>query len=271
LLSAAAFGQSSVWKISNNGNIVYLAGSIHLLRQRDYPLPTEFDAAFDNSEILVLEADVSNMEGRVYTQLENGETLESRLSKKTYSLFLKRAGEFSLPLSAFRNLRPSMAVAVFSVRILTDLGFTVPGVDFHYLARAKAEAKDLMYLESVETHLGTLSAVSRAEDEDRRVFEALNELDDAGPELMSLVNGWRAGMPDAAENFVREMQEKRPEIYEIMLAARNLAWIPVIRSCLATPETEFIIAGIAHFYGPDGLLELLARQGFRVEQLNLDL
>lgn len=53
--------QSSVWEISKNGNTLYFGGSVHILRSEDYPLPKEFDMAFDNSDMLVLEADAGQM------------------------------------------------------------------------------------------------------------------------------------------------------------------------------------------------------------------
>ncbi|MDR1429132.1 MAG: TraB/GumN family protein, partial [Spirochaetaceae bacterium] len=45
LCVSGASGQASVWRVSGGGNTVYLAGSIHLLREKDYPLPDVFDAA----------------------------------------------------------------------------------------------------------------------------------------------------------------------------------------------------------------------------------
>ena len=61
-VSAREQGGSSVWVISRNGNTLYLGGSIHILRDDDFPLPTEFDLAFSQSTVLVLEADLEQME-----------------------------------------------------------------------------------------------------------------------------------------------------------------------------------------------------------------
>ena len=46
--SPAAPGKdgSSVWKISRNGSTLYLAGTIHILRESDFPLPKEYEGAF---------------------------------------------------------------------------------------------------------------------------------------------------------------------------------------------------------------------------------
>jgi uncharacterized protein YbaP (TraB family) len=270
--AASVSGQSSVWKISANGNTVYLAGSVHLLRDQDFPLPKEFDAAFDASQILVIETDIDRMEGlgdeyRRRMQLENGQTLEDRLSRRTFRLLEKKAAELSLPLELIRELRPAMALTIFSALKLSKLGFSRPGVDLYYLEKAKEESKTLMYLESLEAHLEALFASGYFEDEDAYVFAALKDLDAAGTELQQLIDEWRKGIGHAAENTVREMAEQYPQTYLSMLVNRNRAWLPLIESYLASPETEFVIAGAAHFYGPDGLLTLLAADGYTAEQL----
>lgn len=41
-LSNHAYAQSSVWKISKDGQYFYLAGTIHLLSEQDHPLPQAF-------------------------------------------------------------------------------------------------------------------------------------------------------------------------------------------------------------------------------------
>ena len=52
---------SSVWKISRGGNSLFLGGSVHILRDDDYPLPDEFDRAFSQSSMLVIETDVEQL------------------------------------------------------------------------------------------------------------------------------------------------------------------------------------------------------------------
>src|SRR5262245_38765729 len=48
-------GPSSVWGVEKNGHVIYLAGTIHLLREKDYPLPGVFEQAYRDSVRLVFE------------------------------------------------------------------------------------------------------------------------------------------------------------------------------------------------------------------------
>src|SRR3546814_16775952 len=51
-----------LWKVSDADNSVYLLGSFHLLRQEDYPLSPDVDAAFADAESLLFEMSPAEME-----------------------------------------------------------------------------------------------------------------------------------------------------------------------------------------------------------------
>jgi len=51
-----------VWVVSASKGKVYLAGSVHMLRPSDHPLPEEFARAYDSSEKVVFEVLPNEME-----------------------------------------------------------------------------------------------------------------------------------------------------------------------------------------------------------------
>jgi uncharacterized protein YbaP (TraB family) len=53
--SVSLYAETSVWKISNGDNVLYIGGTVHVLRASDYPLPDAFDTAFEKSDIMVFE------------------------------------------------------------------------------------------------------------------------------------------------------------------------------------------------------------------------
>jgi len=66
--------------------------------------------------------------------------------------------------------------------------------------------------------------------------------------------------------FVTDMQEY-PSIYDALLKVRNLNWLGQIKTMLSDADTEYVLVGVAHMVGPDGLIHLLEDAGYRVEQL----
>jgi len=48
-------GNATLWEISKDGNLIYLAGSIHLLRHQDYPMPAALILNRNSAWIPVIE------------------------------------------------------------------------------------------------------------------------------------------------------------------------------------------------------------------------
>src|SRR5438874_13095489 len=94
-----------LWKVSGKTGVVYLVGSIHLLTKDYYPLSPALDAAFKDSNLLVEEADLGEVEApasqfKLLTRglLPADESLESVLSPATYKLAAKRVGDLGMPI-----------------------------------------------------------------------------------------------------------------------------------------------------------------------------
>jgi uncharacterized protein YbaP (TraB family) len=60
-LPVCLYGETSVWKISGGDNALYIGGTVHILRESDYPLPEAFDAAFNESEMIIFETSVNDL------------------------------------------------------------------------------------------------------------------------------------------------------------------------------------------------------------------
>ena len=58
LFSTAVYAESSVWKLDADNGSFYLAGSCHVLRKSDYPLPEEFESAYDDADQVIFETDI---------------------------------------------------------------------------------------------------------------------------------------------------------------------------------------------------------------------
>src|SRR3974377_115820 len=51
-----------LWQVQGRSNVVYLLGSVHVLKAENYPLPAVIDAAFTNSAISAFETDIGAMD-----------------------------------------------------------------------------------------------------------------------------------------------------------------------------------------------------------------
>ena len=272
-LPVSAQSGSSVWEISKNGNTLYLGGSVHILREEDFPLPGEFDFAFENSSILVLETDLEKMNDPQILQylvsqmlIPGGGGLQSILNSETFLLLKEKCEEFNIPIESVSMLKPSMVVTLLTVLELQKFGFVQQGVDIHYLEKAKEENKSFDFLESVETQINILVSMGEGYEDDY-VRYSLMDLESTSGNVITIVSEWRGGESAYTELSIMEMKESWPVLYKALMTDRNNAWMQKFDEFIATSEVEFVIAGLAHMYGPDGLLNLLENSGYTVKQL----
>ena len=267
-----AFSQSSVWEISKGKNKIYIGGSIHLLRPSDYPLPKEFDAAFQKADVLVFEADIDKlssagaanqfMNKMTYT---DGKTLKSVLSEKTYIALEDKLLGYPIPMQDLDKLKPSMAILALMAVNMNRLGITADGIDKYYYDKAKKENKRIQYLEMVDYQIDLLSKIGDGR-EDEFVMHSLDELKTMENDLSLLISAWRRGSTTLITSQIMEMQRKYPDLYQAMLVQRNKKWLSKIENFINDNHIEFIIVGEAHLHGADGLLNLLAEKDYKVRQ-----
>ena len=268
-----AFSQSSVWEISKGKKKIYIGGSIHLLRPSDYPLPKEFDAAFQKADVLVFEADIDKlssagaanqfMSKMTYT---DGKTLKSVLSEKTYIALEDKLLSYPIPMRDLEKLKPSMAILTLTAVNMSHLGITADGVDKYYYDKAKKAKKRIQYLEAVDYQIDLLSKTGDGIEDDF-VMYSLNELKTVENNLSLLISAWRKGSTTLITSQILEMQQKYPELYQTILAQRNRQWLTKIENLVKeNNHVLFIIVGEAHLHGTDGLLNLLIEKEYKVKQ-----
>ena len=158
--------KSFLWKVQSKTNTVYVLGSIHYLKKEMYPLDEKIEKAFDQSNVLGVEANVDNVSKIDVQKLveiafySGDETLEKHLSPETYELVKKQLTEVGASLETANKYRPwFLALSLASLEVL-KLGFDPDyGIDRYFLSRA-TEKKKIVELESLEYQINLFSSFS---------------------------------------------------------------------------------------------------------------
>lgn len=265
--------QTSVWRVSSGENEIYLAGSVHLLKESDYPLPQEFDVAFEKSDKVVFETDIDKLNDPQIAQvllskamIPDNKTLKDILSEDVYKKLEEESSKLSIPLASLSRLKPSMVIITMTGIKMQQMSITADGVDQHFHKRAKELGKVLGFLETVEEQLDVLTSMGDG-NEDSFVSYSLEDMDEMESAMDELTGSWRNGSSDLMTNQLTEMKIEYPEIYKSIMVNRNNNWMPQIVDFLEDKPTEFVIVGALHLHGSDGLLAMLKAKGYQVEQL----
>ena len=262
---------SCVWKVSDaNGHTLYLAGSVHVLRTSDYPLPAAYDQAFAASSGLAFEVDPAKRWGLGLTALlPRGQHLKDKVDPRTYAYILRVLSNVhgsTAPEMKIDRLRPwALSLTLESPGGLQGVS-THTGVENYLVQKNNAARKRVVGLETVDDHIAVFGKMNDA-DSEVVLLLAFIHLNTAGKQYERTVASWKRGDIADVEKILAEEYGDAPAGRARMLTERNLRWVPEIDGFLRSGQTWMVTAGTGHMAGSQGLPALLAARGYKVEQL----
>jgi uncharacterized protein len=273
--SLSAHAASPVWAVRGTHNIVYLAGSIHMLPADDAALPAGFARAYADSTRLVMELDLGKfdpMEALAWMMdhgtLPAGTTLRGVLGERRYGRVSAAAATFGMPMAGLDSLAPW----VVGIQI-TDLAYEhegfdpEQGVEEQLVRRAQADHKPTAGLETLPEELGSLSSLSSA-DQVRMLDQTIDDLKDPKSEMHGVTSAWRSGDAARLAALLSTEYATFPALYKPLVTDRNRRWMPQMEELLRANDNSLVVVGALHLVGTGGLLELLWGKGYTITQLN---
>ena len=268
---------SSVWKAEKDGKHIYLGGTIHVLNETDYPLPEEFDEAYQKAEAIYFEVDIKAMKDPAIAQkmmpllmAKPGETLDTVLKPETIEAVEAFVTERGMPMAMFNQFNPTGVYMVMLTMELQRMGMTDAGVDEFFDTKAREDKKTLGKMETIEQQMEFFSKIDD-DDPDQLIMYTLRDLEEMPKMMADMKEAWRSG--DRAkyrELLLEPFVKDYPEAYQALLVERNNNWMPKIEALFETPEIELVLVGALHMIGKDGLLQQLERKGYAVEPFGGD-
>jgi hypothetical protein len=196
-------------------------------------------------------------------------TLEKHVSRETYEMTTKKLQELGLPLEIFRNTKPWFVALTLTSMELQKLGLSPEyGIDNYFLKKAENK-KRVVELESIDYQVNLLSSFSDAEQE-LFLVSTLKDLDLLQKEINTILTAWNTGDTKTMESYVSKSLHDDPRmlpIYEKLVFERNKNMASKIEGYLKTNEQYCVVVGAAHLVGKNGIIEILKKKGYLIEQL----
>ena len=263
-----------MWHLAGKTNDIYLLGSIHLLRDSDYPIPDAIYAAYEAADTLIMELDMDDMDPigmqaliREIGMLPDGRTLQDALGETVWRQASALADELEIPLAMMATTKPWLAAMTVEVMIMSRLGFQADqGVEMHLMARAVKDGKEVLGLETQRQQLEMLDGLS-GDAQRELLLQTLQDGSELADTLDQLINAWREGDVEFLQAALLDDMRSYRELYEEILVERNRSWVDQILQLVDDEEDYLIIVGALHLIGPDGVPALLRRRGMPVEQV----
>lgn len=264
-----------VWKVSDADNVVYLAGSVHLLRQSDMPIPGAYGQVYEDSEEVIFEVDMATMSDpstllklQKLGSLPEGETLEDHLSEKTMTALRAYLGASGVPAMLMEKLKPGMLLITISALEAMKLGASPElGLETTFYKLCVEDGKPSSGLETLEYQLSRFDELTDKEI-DKELAEGLDKIDETAKMLGGLIGAWKVGDTEKMNQILTEQMVEDSPIQKLLLTDRNKNWIPAIEKALAGKKNTMFLVGAAHLIGEDSVVDILQKKGLKVEQLS---
>jgi uncharacterized protein YbaP (TraB family) len=258
-----------LWRLRSQTATVFLAGSIHILKPSLYPLPRQLQAAFDQADFLVLEVDTEGVSSADlqaislrHALLQAPQTLSDVLPEALYARLNEHLAVYGMNADAVGRAKPAVVMNELVLARLTALGYlSQHGLEQHF--RAQLGTKSILELESIDAQLRLLFDQPLA-TQVQLLTDTLDQEYLIEPLLTGMLVAWLSG-DDKQFLALFEQQAGDSELAKAfnrqLLDERNVGMANKVAGYLNGQGTYFVLAGAAHFIGPEGIVALLARQG----------
>lgn len=279
LLPAAAeevITRVPIWELKSDSATIYLAGSVHLLREQDLPIPAAFDEVYALSERIVFELDMEDMMNpatamavRRQGMLPEGESLSDHFDEETIKAIKSYAGEMGLPVAILEQMKPGALFITLTSMAATRHGARPDlGIESQYFQKAQKDNKTTSGLETMAFQMGIFHRIS-IKTLTRMIHEMIEKQDESAKALDDVIAAWKSGDPKQIEEIIVSELAEEEEVKKLLLDDRNRSWIPSIEQALSGDENVLFIVGAAHLAGEGSVIDLLGKKGYTAKQLSI--
>lgn len=264
-----------IWELQGTSNRVLLMGSVHFLRDSDYPLRDGMNAAYELADALIMEIDLSRLDPlaaqNTIAQLSmdpGGKSLRDLIGASSYNSASVKASELGVPLMMFDQFEPWFAALSITQLRMVQLGFDPSwGVEAKMTQRAAADGKPISGLETLEQQLRFMDDLD-ATTQKQFLLNSLDEAATVQNEVEEIVTAWRSGDSRSLEKSLLKGIKDAPGLYDALLVQRNRNWVQPIRDLANRSDNYLVIVGAMHLVGKDSVIEMLKDAGVKARQLD---
>jgi uncharacterized protein YbaP (TraB family) len=274
-IALPAWAETSLWEVVSITNRAYLFGTVHAGKASWYPLPQVVESAFHESNVLVVEADITDV--NALSKSANSMTyappdsLRRHVPADEYERYRKLLARYTIPEEAVAQSKPFLAVSLLVFSEWARAGF-VPqhGVDAYLIAKAKAELKPVVEIEGVEMQVRLMESLT--DEENRTIFSGTLAALEGGvtsDQINGMVEAWQKGDGKQLLEVARRYNDTvagAKDIEEKFVWSRHEDMLKKIDGYLASKDRHFIAVGALHLVGERGLVEQLRKRGYIVRQ-----
>jgi uncharacterized protein YbaP (TraB family) len=272
--AAAEPGRGLVWKIEGGASPVYLAGSFHLLRKKDLPVPATLETAYAAARQVWFEVPPGEMQkpaaaAKVMSlgMLPADESLADVIPAATNEKVKAWAADNPTLGPVLERMRPWLVAMTIMVTEYQRMGAGPEhGIEQIFMARAQKDGKKTGGFETVEQQLSFFGELT-ADKQQALLDKTFEDLAQSREQLADMIANWRAGRDQELAAQMNKSFTGHDDLKKRLLDDRNAAWIAPIEKLLAGDTPTLVIVGAGHLAGEGSVVDLLEKKGWKLTRL----
>jgi uncharacterized protein len=265
----------ALWQVSDADTTIYLFGTIHLLPEKYQWRTARFDQAIEGSQQLVVETIVDNKNPQklmaalasLAFNTPHLPPLAQRVPPSKRAALAAAVKKSGFPPQALDKMETWAAAITLLGNQFKDMGLKGDeGVEAVLRNTFISEGKPIGELESNVEQLGFFDKLP--ENAQEQLLEG--SIDDATAvtkEFHDMLGAWVRGDVHAIARTFNHDLSASPELKQALIRQRNANWSKWIEQRMTQPGEIMIAVGAGHLAGPDSVIALLERDGYRVHRV----
>jgi uncharacterized protein YbaP (TraB family) len=268
-----------LWRFDSASATVFVAGTVHVLKESLHPLPRQFEEAYHQTEKLVLEVDLSRYptaevqaKTLAYAQLGD-QSLRQVMPADLYSQLVEAGMTYGLPVGQLQAYQPMLTFQQLTLLGMTALGYEGDfGVE-HVIGQLGQRGRDdILQLESLDFQLKLL--FTQPIDTQLAVLDqAIGELPQLEDSISKLMTAYFQGDDDTLLEILTTQAGDHPlakAFNDQLIDQRNRGMAKTIAGYLETPHSYLVLVGAGHLVGPNSIIAELGRAGTHGQRIRAD-
>lgn len=253
----------ALWAVKDDDTIIYLFGTVHVLKPGMHWFDKGIEEAFDAADELVLEilpVDPETMAALV-------KELGTRGGPPFDAHVQAAAASVGMPKGAIDRMEPWLAAATLARAAVRKAGYeSSEGVETRLAREAASKGAPVHALETAREQLLLFDGLSGAA-QTAMLDRTIGELPETRAHLARFIEAWGAGDAETVGAEMNRALDAAPEVADALLTRRNRRWADWVARRMQRPGTVFVAVGAGHLAGKGSVQSLLTERGLTVERV----
>lgn len=272
----AAPNRGALFKVQQNGQTLYLFGTIHVGAKDFYPLEPRLAGLLKQAPVLALEIDPLG-DPQKLTRAVQQHGLSAKGAAGLAPAWRQRLerllGQYNIAPQSVASMKPWLLATMLTVSEFAAQGYDASlAVDAHLSKQAHAAGKKIVELESADSQMALFDQMTPAE---QLTFlqEAISGIEDKeqADQAREIAEAWRTADVKALDALALKAEQDQTFsgrfVQKVLLDGRNPALADGLVKLMARENNSVAAIGVLHLVGKTSVPELLRKRGLTVERM----